>query len=40
MSQKQQIHNETGAGHALICLVESYLLEAHGIKGGQHGIDT
>ena len=36
-AQKQQIHNETGAGHALICLVESYLLEAHGIKGGQHG---
>ena len=36
-AQKQHIHNETGAGHALICLVESYLLDAHGIKGGQHG---
>ena len=35
-AQKQHIHNETGAGHALICLVESYLLDAHGIKGGQH----
>lgn len=23
--QKQAIHNETGAGHALICLVESYI---------------
>lgn len=38
--QKQHIHNETVASHALICLVESYLLEAHGIKGGQHGADT
>ena len=38
-AQKQHIHNETGAGHALICLVESYLLEAHGIKGGQHGTE-
>ena len=38
-AQKQQIHNETGAGHALICLVESYLLEAHNIKGGQHGAE-
>ena len=35
-AQKQHIHNETGAGHALICLVESYLLDAHGIKGDQH----
>lgn len=35
-AQKQHIHNETGAGHALICLVESYLLEAPSIKGGQH----
>ena len=35
-AQKQHIHNETGAGHSLICLVESYLLDAHGIKGGQH----
>ena len=39
-AQKQHIHNETGAGHALICLVESYLLDAHGIKGGQHGDAT
>jgi len=23
--QKQEIHNQTGAGHALICLVESYV---------------
>ena len=23
--QKQEIHNQTGAGHALICLVESYI---------------
>lgn len=23
--QKQHIHNQTGAGHALICLVESYI---------------
>jgi hypothetical protein len=23
--QKQQIHDATGAGHALICLVESYI---------------
>ena len=23
--QKQEIHNETGAGHALISLVESYI---------------
>ena len=38
-AQKQHIHNETGAGHALICLVESYLLDAHGIKGGQHGTE-
>ena len=38
-AQKQQIHNETGAGHALICIVESYLLEAHNIKGGQHGAE-
>ena len=39
-AQKQHIHNETGAGHALICLVESYLLEMHhGIKGGQHGAE-
>ena len=38
-AQKQHIHNETGAGHALICLVESHLLEAHGIKGGQHGTE-
>lgn len=29
--QKQRIHDETGAGHALICLVESYI---HGIEGG------
>ena len=36
-AQKQHIHNETGAGHSLICLVESYLLDANGIKGGQHG---
>ena len=36
-AQKQHTHNETGAGHALICLVESYLLDANGIKGGQHG---
>ena len=35
-AQKQHIHNETGAGHSLICLVESYLLDARGIKGGQH----
>ena len=35
-AQKQHIHNETGAGHALICLVESYLLDARGVKGGQH----
>ena len=27
--QKQTIHNETGAGHSLICLVESYI---NGIK--------
>ena len=27
--QKQAIHNETGAGHSLICLVESYI---NGIK--------
>ena len=33
-AQKQHIHNETGAGHSLICLVESYLLDAHGIKHG------
>ena len=39
-AQKQHIHNETGAGHALICLVESYLLDARGIKGGQHGDAT
>ena len=38
-AQKQHIHNETGAGHSLICLVESYLLDAHGIKGGQHGAE-
>ena len=38
-AQKQHIHNETGAGHALICLVESYLLDANGIKGGQHGTE-
>ena len=38
-AQKQHIHNETGAGHALICLVESYLLDAHGIKGDQHGTE-
>lgn len=25
--QKQRIHNETGAGHSLICLVESYINE-------------
>ena len=32
--QKQRIHNETGAGHALICLVESYIIEsAHGTTG-------
>ena len=37
-AQKQHIHNETGAGHSLICLVESYLLD--GVKGGQHGTDT
>lgn len=24
-AQKQEIHNHTGAGHALICLVESYI---------------
>ena len=35
-AQKQHIHNETGAGHSLICLVESYLLDARGVKGGQH----
>ena len=29
--QKQRIHNETGAGHSLICLVESYI---RGIGGG------
>lgn len=29
--QKQRIHNETGAGHSLICLVESYIC---GIGGG------
>ena len=38
-AQKQHIHNETGAGHALICLVESYLLDANGIKGSQHGTE-
>ena len=38
-AQKQHIHNETGAGHSLICLVESYLLDAHGITGGQHGTE-
>ena len=38
-AQKQHIHNETGAGHSLICLVESYLLDAHSIKGGQHGTE-
>ena len=38
-AQKQHIHNETGAGHALICLVERYLLDAHGIKGDQHGTE-
>ena len=30
--QKQHIHNVTGAGHALICLVESYINEA--MNGG------
>ena len=35
-AQKQHIHNETGAGHSLICLVESYLLDARCVKGGQH----
>ena len=29
--QKQRIHNETGAGHSLFCLVESYF---RGIGGG------
>jgi hypothetical protein len=33
--QKQEIHNATGAGHALICLVESYLLAHHGITKGE-----
>lgn len=33
--QKQRIHNETGAGHALICLVEGYVFDSHGIKGGE-----
>ena len=31
--QKQRIHNETGAGHSLICLVESYIRDIGGGNG-------
>lgn len=31
--QKQRIHNETGAGHSLICLVESYIRDIGGSNG-------
>lgn len=31
--QKQRIHNETGAGHSLICLVESYIRDIDKARG-------